>query len=194
VKTDRGVRIRVATARDVPGILRCLRAAFESYRTDYTHGAFRDTVLTRDAARERLRSMAVLVAVEPSGAVVGTLAWGTASPVEAHLRGMAIVPAFQGKGVAASLLSRALAHIWRSGHTRVTLDTTLPLTRARRFYERNGFRPSGRVTDFFGMPLVEYALNRRPVRRANEAVAPRATGRPRRGTASRAGRLPRTRS
>jgi enoyl-CoA hydratase/carnithine racemase len=39
---------------------------------------------------------------------------------------------------------------------RVTLDTTEPLTRAIRFYERNGFRQSGRVSDFFGMKLIEY--------------------------------------
>jgi hypothetical protein len=26
-----------------------------------------------------------------------------------------------------------------------------------RFYERHGYRRSGRVQDFFGMPLIEYA-------------------------------------
>jgi len=25
-----------------------------------------------------------------------------------------------------------------------------------RFYEKNGFRRSGKVTDFYGMPLFEY--------------------------------------
>jgi len=34
-------------------------------------------------------------------------------------------------------------------------DTTEPLRPAVRFYERNGYRASGRVTDF-GMPLFEY--------------------------------------
>jgi hypothetical protein len=24
------------------------------------------------------------------------------------------------------------------------------------FYEKNGFRRTGKVTDFFGMPLIEY--------------------------------------
>jgi DNA-binding transcriptional MerR regulator len=44
----------------------------------------------------------------------------------------------------------------------VTLDTTEPLTRAIRFYERQGYSPSGRVTDFYGMKLYEYrkALHR----------------------------------
>ena len=42
------------------------------------------------------------------------------------------------------------------GCARVTLDTTLPLAAAIKFYEKNGYRRSGQVTDFFGMPLVEY--------------------------------------
>jgi hypothetical protein len=39
----------------------------------------------------------------------------------------------------------------------VTLDTTWPLQRAIRFYERQGYAATGRETDFFGMPLYEYA-------------------------------------
>jgi len=32
------------------------------------------------------------------------------------------------------------------------------LRRASSFYEKNGFRKSGRVIDFFGMPLSEHFL------------------------------------
>jgi hypothetical protein len=39
---------------------------------------------------------------------------------------------------------------------RISLDTTEPLTRAMRLYEKNGFCRSGRVSDFFGMKLFEY--------------------------------------
>src|SRR5262249_16302573 len=42
------------------------------------------------------------------------------------------------------------------GCVRITLDTTAPLERAVAFYERNGFARTGRVRDFFGMPLHEY--------------------------------------
>jgi ribosomal protein S18 acetylase RimI-like enzyme len=38
----------------------------------------------------------------------------------------------------------------------ITLDTTEPLQRAMRFYESHGYQRSGKVTDFFGMPLHEY--------------------------------------
>jgi len=50
----------------------------------------------------------------------------------------------------------AEAHLRQQGCARITLDTTEPLRRAMRFYEKHGYRPSGRITDFFGMPLHEY--------------------------------------
>jgi GNAT superfamily N-acetyltransferase len=156
VTSGPGIQIRTATVEDLPGIRDCLRTAFARYRAEYTAPAFADTVLTPESARARLRSMAVLVALDGSGAVVGTVAWASVSPDEAHLRGMAVVPSLQGRGVADALLLRALGQIQAAGHRRVTLDTTLPLTPARRFYEKNGFRPLGKVSDFFGMPLVEY--------------------------------------
>jgi predicted N-acetyltransferase YhbS len=159
-----GLRIRVATPRDIPGILECLRRSFEPYRTEYTPDAFLDTVLTPESARERLRSMTVLVAVDRSNAILGTIAWMAVSPSEAHLRGLAVAPPHHGEGVGASLLAGALNQIRQAGHRRVTLDTTTPLEVARRFYERAGFRPSGKVSDFFGMPLIEYFLELDPQR------------------------------
>ncbi len=43
------------------------------------------------------------------------------------------------------------------GCARITLDTTEPLQRAMRFYERNGYQRTGHVGNFFDMPLIEYA-------------------------------------
>jgi len=40
---------------------------------------------------------------------------------------------------------------------RITLDTTEPLNRAIRFYEKNGYRPTGKIGRFYGMPLLEYS-------------------------------------
>jgi ribosomal protein S18 acetylase RimI-like enzyme/dephospho-CoA kinase len=150
-----GIRIRPATAQDATSLLRCLAEAFEPYRAQYTEAAFQDTVLTPETVRDRIRSMRVLVAIDTRGAVVGTLGWSKESPSAAHLRGMAVLPSCQGQGVAQALLDRALTEVAQEGCTRVSLDTTPPLLRAIRFYDRNGFRPSGRVSDFFGMSLVE---------------------------------------
>jgi GNAT superfamily N-acetyltransferase len=148
--------IRLATAEDAEAILSCLRLAFEPFRASYTPDAYRDTVPTLDAIHARLASMCVLVAVAPDGEIVGTVAAQRAGPNEGHLRGMAVRPGWQGAGVADRLLEAAERSIVDWNCARVSLDTTEPLQRAIRFYLRHGFRASGRVTDYFGMPLFEY--------------------------------------
>ena len=149
-------RVRRAARRDTPGILRCLHAAFEKYRERYTPEAFADTVLTGGDLHERFRKMFVYVAVTRKGKVIGTVAAALADR-EGHLRGMAVHPDFQKRGVAAKLLDRALSDLDARHCRRVTLDTTRPLRSAARFYKAKGFRRTSRVSDFFGMPLYEYA-------------------------------------
>lgn len=148
--------IRSATAEDAEAILSCLTLAFEPFRADYTSDAYRDTVPTLDAFHARLASMCVLVAVSANGEIVGTVAAQRSTPNEGHLRGMAVRPDWQGAGVADRLLEAAERTLLDWNCSRVSLDTTEPLQRAIRFYLRHGFRASGRVTDFFGMPLFEY--------------------------------------
>jgi len=148
--------IRAATRANAGGILECLRSAFEPYRTHYTPEGYRDTTLTPEMIHERMASMSVLVAVAPAGDIVGTIASSVAGPGVGHLRGMAVLPEWQGAGVAAVLLDAAERELRDRRCSRVTLDTTEPLRRATRFYEKHGYRASGRVSDFFGMPLFEY--------------------------------------
>jgi GNAT superfamily N-acetyltransferase len=149
--------IRSAGAADAAGILECLRLAFEPYRESYTPPAFADTVLSSETIEPRLAEMAVLVAVDAQGAIVGTVGWSLVSVDEGHIRGMAVRPDHLGKGVAQRLLETVECALRRHGCVRVTLDTTRPLTRAIHFYECNGYRSTGVVRDFFGMPIVEYA-------------------------------------
>ncbi len=154
--------IRRAQAEDARNILACLRAAFEEYRDQYTADAFADTVPNLKSLRNRLRTMRVYVAVARGGDVVGTLAAALTDEAEGHLRGMAVHPSFQNHGVAKQLLVLVLDDLKASGCTQVTLDTTAPLSRAMHFYEANGFRRTGRVSDFFGMDLYEYARSLEP--------------------------------
>jgi len=154
-KESRPFTVRKATPADAEGILACLAAAFETYRNEYTPEGFRDTVLTRDTIRRRLSSMCVFVAVS-AGKVVGTIGCNTVSASEGHLRGMAVWPEWQGSEVAQALLQAAETELRNRQCKRVTLDTTEPLKRAVRFYEKHGFSASGRVSDFFGMPLYEF--------------------------------------
>jgi len=151
------VRVRGAVAQDRDGVLVCLRSAFAAYQTLYTPAAFEDTVLNPELLDQRLRDMVVFVAETGSSEIVGTIACGVIGDAEGHLRGMSVLPEWQGRGIAKELLERAESELKQRGCKRVTLDTTEPLIPAMRFYERNGFRRTGKISDFFGMTLIEYA-------------------------------------
>jgi len=75
---------------------------------------------------------------------------------EGHLRGMAVLPDWHGSGVAAKLLSAIETWLRSRACKRITLDTTVPLQAATRFYEKHGHHRSGKISDFFGLELVEY--------------------------------------
>lgn len=157
--------IRRATIADTEAIFRCLTAAFAPYRTRYTPAAYDDTVRPPEELKRRFETMTLFVAVAESGEIVGTIASSVALPGEGHLRGMAVIPEWQGRGVAAALIEAAESELRQQGCTRVTLDTTDPLQRASRFYEKCGYRRSGRISDFFGMPLNEYIKTLTPAPR-----------------------------
>lgn len=150
------VMIHRATNCHVNAVLACLRQAFASFESCYTAVALEDTVLTRESFLRRLEEMAVFVAVDRDWRVIGTIACGVLADGEGHLRGMAVLPDWQASGVADRLLRRAEVELISRNCRRITLDTTEPLQRAMRFYERHSYRRSGRVQDFFGMPLIEY--------------------------------------
>jgi GNAT superfamily N-acetyltransferase len=69
---------------------------------------------------------------------------------------MAVRPAWHGVDVAGKLIRSVETELRDRGCTLISLDATLPLQRAMRFYEKHGFRRSGRIGDFFGMELVEF--------------------------------------
>jgi len=146
--------IRPAKNGDEHGILRCLAAAFEPYRVSYTPEAYADTVLDEASLAKRLQRMHVLVA-SSAEEIAGTVAASQANG-EGHLRGMAVLPKYCGNGLAVALLIAIESWLNDYGCKRVTLNTTLPLQPAIKFYEKNGYTRSGRIADFFGMPLVEY--------------------------------------
>ena len=161
VAESRTFLIRRATDGDVPGILETLSAAFEGYRDRYTREAFLDTVLTLETVGQRLSDMNVFVAIDETGEIVGTVGCnvinGEEGGEEGHIRGMAVRPKWQGVGVARQLLNCVESVLRDMKCTRISLDTTEPLQRAMQLYEKNGFCRSGKVSDFFGMKLFEYA-------------------------------------
>jgi GNAT superfamily N-acetyltransferase len=150
------VQIRAADTGDAPQIAACLEAAFAPYRELYTPAAYADTVPGSDGILHRIAAMHVLVAVA-GDQVAGTIAGALSQRGEGHLRGMAVLPEWQGSGIASQLLVAIEDYLQGQGCCRVTLDTTLPLQHAIRFYQRHGYRPSGVRGNFFGMPIYEYA-------------------------------------
>jgi ribosomal protein S18 acetylase RimI-like enzyme len=148
--------IRKAVLQDAEQILQCLSQAFAPYQGSYTAEAFVDTVLTGETIRQRFADMTVLAAVDPFGHVIGTIAYQVTVSGEGHVRGMAVCPEWQGSGVAQSLLENVESDLRKMHCKVITLDTTKPLRRAIRFYEKNGFRSTGEVSSFFGMELFAY--------------------------------------
>lgn len=152
---DQTFQIRQAVLQDSDQILSCLQAAFAPYKHLYTAAAFADTVLDSLAIKSRMQKMHVLAATLQDQ-VIGTISGARCGDGEGHLRGMAVLPEYQSSEVAKDLLRAIEQWLKENGCTRVTLDTTLPLQRAMKFYEKNGYRRSGRGADFFGMMLIEY--------------------------------------
>jgi ribosomal protein S18 acetylase RimI-like enzyme len=163
--SSRNITIRRASGSDARGIVACLAVAFEPYRARYTPGAYLDTVLTMETVQQRLSAMNIFVAVAPDNQIVGTIACAMVNADEGHLRGMAVLPEWLGRGLAEKLLRAAEAQLAEQGCCRITLDTTKPLQRAIRFYEKHGYRQSGKTTDFYGMPLHEYVKEIVPVQK-----------------------------
>jgi len=161
---SRSFSIRRAAPADAAAILACLSAAFVPYQSSYTAPAYQDTILTAETLNSRFQFMSIFVAVSEENEIVGTIGCNAVSNGEGHLRGMAVLSTWQGAGVAEGLLQTAEDELRTLGCERVTLDTTAPLRRAIRFYEKHGYRATGKVVDFFGMPLYEYA---RMLSRAN---------------------------
>ena len=113
-------------------------------------------MLTLHTIEQRLADMCVFVAITGAGRIIGTIGCRLENAQEGHIRGMAVDGEWQGSGVAQRLLNAVESELGGKGCSRISLGTTQPLQRAIRFYERNGFRSTGKVTDFFGMALYEY--------------------------------------
>jgi ribosomal protein S18 acetylase RimI-like enzyme len=148
--------IRPALVSDAEEIQECLRLAFGSFLDSYSSEAFLDTVPTLENVRNRFHTMSLFVAEDDNRHVIGTIGCHLKSPEEGFIRGMAVLPEWQGKGVAPNLLAAAESEIRARGCHRVSLDTTDPLKRAIHFYEKQGYRRTGAIEDFYGMPLHEF--------------------------------------
>ena len=82
-------------------------------------------------------------------------------PGLAHLSGLFVRPAHQGTGLASDLLARAHREAHARGFTAGLLFCAAGYVRARRFYEREGWRAVGEPfaePAYNGLDLIEYRL------------------------------------
>jgi len=150
--------IRPATIKDAKAVHEVLLAAFEEYRFFYSPEGFTDTVLSEEKAKDRIKETKVYVAVDQHGKIIGTIGWQKLNESEGHIRGMGVIPSMQGKGSpATSLLRQVERDAQLENCTILTLDTTEILKRAQNFYEKNGFKRTGKIGEFFGSIIYEFA-------------------------------------
>ena len=147
--------IRKAVSEDSAAVLGVLRAAFAPYRSAYTTAAYRETVLTAESFEKRRQQMTVFVALGGEGKIVGTVSYEANDSI-GHIRGMAVHPRWHGARVAHALLAQVETELQGLQCVAVTLETTRPLVRAIRFYERNGYAATGRSRQWQGMELLQY--------------------------------------
>ena len=149
--------IRRANKNDAKGIHKVLLAAFEEYRDFYTPEGFNDTVMSEEAVINRMKGMILYVATDQNQKIIGTIGWQKINNKEAHIRGMAVLPNWQGKsGPASALLQIVEQDAKTEGSRFLTLDTTKILKRAQNFYKKYGFKETGKTGNFFGSIIYEY--------------------------------------
>jgi GNAT superfamily N-acetyltransferase len=93
-------------------------------------------------------ALSLLSMEDPEPPPVGTI----------NLRQLFVKPAWQGHGIATWLMETAASEARQRGFTRMRLWTPQGQSRARRFYEREGWTLTGGVHEDspFGLPTVEY--------------------------------------
>jgi RimJ/RimL family protein N-acetyltransferase len=167
-RPDDAWAIRDATPADVPRLAVQLREAMVRFRAISPPGWEApqppDDEIT--AAFDAPGSRCVVSV--PGGVLAGHVAWrpsvgASAGPQEetaAYLGRIYLEPAWWGTPLATKLMSLAFEEMRAAGYDRVHLVTPAASGRARRFYERLGYRPVAPASEDerFGMPTIEYAI------------------------------------
>lgn len=120
-------------------------------------------------ARPRAEQAELLVAVDDTGTVLGTVTvappgspWAQVSaPDELEFRMLAVSPAARGRGVGEALTRRVIERAEELGLRAVTLSSSPNMVAAHRLYERLGFRrtPEADWSPAPGVGLITYRLD-----------------------------------
>lgn len=146
VRHATGVRVRRATATDSAGVA---AAYLEAWRAGYEgllDATRLETEATKRADYDWYRVITcpdrVVFVAEEGGTIVGVAECEHDPHGEGRpwLHMLYLVPSIWGSGVAGALVDAALAEAHRAGRRAVWLEVVEAQARARRFYEREGWR------------------------------------------------------
>ena len=156
------VSTRPARASDAETMSRSLHLGFATYRA-FGWPAWEPPPFPNELeyAREKLRSrhtwgLMAEIAGEPAGHVAMYPDERRADTV--YLWQLFVRPQWWGTGLAHGLHEAFVAEARDRGYREARLHTPAPHARARRFYERHGWRPDGPPDELwnFGIPAVRY--------------------------------------
>jgi GNAT superfamily N-acetyltransferase len=169
------VRYRTATRRDALAVAELVAAGFATYRAFAPPGWQPRPAMQEEAELHGVLSSGDVrsrIAVTPEARTAGFTAWRPATartdppepiPGRAHLRALFVASAWQGTGLATELLAWSVGGMRDSGFDSAQLWTPTDHTRARAFYEREGWRDTGEhlYSPQLALDLVRYAINLR---------------------------------
>lgn len=127
-------------------------------------GILEDTVIEQYTGFENCKAMFTQILTSGEGTIylasldskpMGLLCWLGESRDAARIEGLLTCPEAWGKGVGAALMERALSDIKAAGYSSVHVWPFAENHRARRFYEKQGFHPTGQ-TRMGDAPEMEY--------------------------------------
>src|ERR1043165_551524 len=148
----------MAVPADATEIAAALLESFSEYENLYTSEGFAATTPASDSVLNRMQEGPAWIALLDHSVA------GTASAIERGddlcIRGMAVLPAARGRGIASLLLERIEDYASAHGYRRLVLSTTPFLHEAIRLYERCGFSRSREgPQDLSGTPLFTMVKN-----------------------------------
>ncbi len=156
--------IRQATEADLPAVS---SVTVEAYRVDGYLDGTEDYADTLADATSRFRDAEVLVAVDDSGVVLGSVTVvhpGTpyaeiSQPGELEFRMLSVASSARGRGVGEALVRAVMERARSAGVGQLVLSSSEKMLAAHRLYERLGFTrlPERDWAPLPGVNLVAYA-------------------------------------
>jgi GNAT superfamily N-acetyltransferase len=157
--------LRLATGDDAGALRANMAEGLETYRS-FAPPGWEPEIVPVEAMRARIVSPAAWTLIAEDGDLAGHVGFLASAesghpdpePELAHLWQLFVRPPHWGSRLAADLLARAVEEARARGFARMRLFTPAGQTRARRFYEREGW---ALVREFYeprlGLDMAEYS-------------------------------------